>query len=205
VREQSRPDQLIDAALDLCIRCGYETTTLEQIAAAAEITPQKFMRHFATKDAALMAAIEVVLHAVATALRDVDADASPEQALLVAHTEVLVAITEGRGCITRDRMLAIGELFTANASLRKQASVSRKRILTVALAERMGVAAENRRVRKAVTMWSAVAASAYLDRNRMADNYDPSQDDHLKERVVHELGTTFTEVLGSAPDNSRDG
>jgi AcrR family transcriptional regulator len=202
VREQSRPDQLIDATLDLCIRCGYETTTLEQIAAAAEITPQKFMRHFATKDAALMAAIEVVLHAVAAALRDVDA--SPEQALLVAHTEVLVAITEGRGCITLDRMLAIGELFTANASLRKQASVSRKRILTIALAERMGVAAENRRVRRAVTTWSAVAASAYLDRHRMADNYDPSHDDHLKERVVHELGTTFTEVLGSAPDSSRD-
>jgi AcrR family transcriptional regulator len=199
VRERDRRDQLIDATLDLCIRCGYEATTVEQIAAAAEITPPDFMRYFATKDAALMAVVDAVLQAAATALRHVDPAASPEHALLIAHTEVLIAITDGRGVITRDRLLAIAQIFNAHPSLRSQASLSRKRIMTNALADRMGVAAENRHVHQAVTMWSAVAASAYLDRHSMAANYDPSQDDQLGERMLAELATTFAEVMGKEP------
>jgi AcrR family transcriptional regulator len=196
VRERDRRDQLIDATLSLCIRCGYEATTVEQIAAAAEVTPPDFIRYFATKDAALMAVIDAVLQAAATALRHVDPAESPEQALLIAHTEVLIAITDGRGVITRDRMLAIAQIFSAHPSLRSQASLARKRILTRALADRMGVAAGNQRVRQAVTKWSAVAASAYLDRYRMAVNYDPRQDGRLEDRAIANLADTFAEVMG---------
>ena len=159
-----------------------------------------FARYFATKDAALMAVVDDLLQATATALRQVDAAESPEQALLIATTEVLLAIIDGRGVITRDRMLAIAQIFTAHPNLRRQASLARKRILTQALAERMGVAAENRRVRQAVTMWSAVAAGAYLDRHSMAAHYDPGQDDQLGERMITELAATFAEVMGKAPE-----
>jgi hypothetical protein len=81
--------------------------------------------------------------------------------------------------------------------LRKQASKARKRILTQAVAERMGVAAENRRVRQAVTVWSAIATGAYVSRSTMADHYDPSLDDPLEERMVKELTASFTEVMGN--------
>jgi AcrR family transcriptional regulator len=198
VRERDRRDQLIDATLDLCIRCGYETTTVEQIAAAAEVTPPDFMRYFATKDAAIMAVVDAVLQAAAAALRHVDAAASPEQALLLAHDEVVIAIIDGHGVITRDRMLAIAEIFRAHPNLRNQASLARKRVLTQALADRMGVAAEDRRVRRAVTMWSAVAAGALMERHSMAANYDLRQDDQLDERMRAELDATFGEVMGEA-------
>ena len=42
---------LVDAAVELCITQGYESTTVEQIAAAAEISTRTFSRYFATKDA----------------------------------------------------------------------------------------------------------------------------------------------------------
>jgi AcrR family transcriptional regulator len=200
VRERDSRDRLIDATLSLCIRCGYEATTIEQIATAAEVTPPDFARYFTTKDAALMAVVDDLLQATATALRHVDAAAGPEQALLNATTEVLIAITDGRGVITRDRMLAIAQIFTAHPNPRRQASLARKRILTQALAERMGVAPENRRVRQAVTMWSAVAAGAYLDRHSMAAHYDPGQDDQLEERMTANLAATFAEVMGKAPE-----
>jgi AcrR family transcriptional regulator len=199
VRERDRRDQLIDATLDLCIRCGYEATTVEQIAAAAEVTPPDFMRYFATKDAAIMAVVDAPLQATATALRHVDAVAGPEQALLIAATEVLIAIIDGRGVITRDRMLAMAQIVRAHPNLRRQASLARKRVLTQALADRMGVAAENRRVCRAVTMWSAVAAGALMERHRMAADYDPGQDDHLEELMITELAATFGEVMGKAP------
>jgi AcrR family transcriptional regulator len=192
-------ERLIDATLSLCTRCGYETTTIEEIAAAADVAPPDVAGYFATKDAAIMAVVENLLQATAAALRHVDAAASPEQALLIATTEVLTAITDGRGAITQDRMLAMSELVTAHPNLRKQASLIRKRALTPALADRLGVAADHRRVRQAVTMWSAVAAGAYLGRRTMGAHYDPADDDQLPERAISELNTTFTEVMGKAP------
>lgn len=152
-------ERLIDATLNLCVRSGYETTTIDQIA-AAEASPSDFSRYFATKDAVLLCIVEDLLHATAAALANVDAAAGPEQALLLATTEVLTAISDGRGVITLDRMLAMAEIVTANPDLRKQASLIRKQVLTQALADRLGVAAENRRVRHAVTKWSAIASGA---------------------------------------------
>jgi AcrR family transcriptional regulator len=192
-------DRLIDATLNLGTRCGYETTTIDQIAAAAGLTPHDFARYFATKDAALMAIVDDVLRATAVALRNVDAAASPEQALLTATTGVLTAIIEGRGVITRDRMLAMAQIIAARPNLRRQASLARKRALGQALGDRMGVGAQNPRVRRAVTMWSAIAASAYLGRRSSWTNYDPRHDDRLSERMIAQLAGTFHDVMGEAP------
>jgi AcrR family transcriptional regulator len=198
VVEDSR-ERLIDATLDLCIRCGYEATTIDEIAAAANVAPSDFARHFATKDAVLLCIVEDLVNATGSALGHVDAAARPEQALLIATTEVITAITEGRGVITCDRMLAMAEIVTANANLRKQASLTRKRVLTQALADRMGVAADNRRVRRAVTTWSAIASGAYLNAGSMGEHYDPRQDDQLKERGIAELTASFSDVMGDDP------
>jgi AcrR family transcriptional regulator len=192
-------ERLIDATLDLCISCGYEATTIDEIAAAAKMAPSDFGRHFATKDAVLMRIVEDLVNATGSALRDVDAAAPPEQALLIATTEVITAITEGRGVITCDRMLAMAEIVTANSNLRKQASLTRKRVLTQALADRMGVTADNRRVRRAVTTWSAIASGAYLNAGTMGEHYDPRRDDQLTERGIAELTASFSDVMGDDP------
>ncbi|MFD2027682.1 TetR/AcrR family transcriptional regulator [Promicromonospora aerolata] len=46
--------RILDAALDLFERRGYEATTVNQIADAAGVTPMTFFRHFPTKDAVLV-------------------------------------------------------------------------------------------------------------------------------------------------------
>ncbi|GGM44574.1 TetR/AcrR family transcriptional regulator [Promicromonospora citrea] len=46
--------RILDVALDLFERHGYAATTVDQIAAAAGITPMTFFRHFPTKDAVLV-------------------------------------------------------------------------------------------------------------------------------------------------------
>ena len=52
-----------------------------------------------------MSIVEDLLHAIAAALTNVDAAASPEQSLLIATTEVVTGAIDGRGVITRDRLL----------------------------------------------------------------------------------------------------
>jgi AcrR family transcriptional regulator len=192
-------ERLIDATLSLCIRCGYEATTIDQIAADAGVAPSDFTRYFASKDAVVMSIVEDLLRASAAALMRVDKSVGPEQALLFATTAVMTAITDGSGVITQDRMLAMSQLVIAKPSLRKQASTIRKRVLTPALADRLGVAPDNRRVRQAVTVWSAIATGAYVSGTTMGDHYDPGLDDELGQRMVAELTASFNEVMGDGP------
>jgi hypothetical protein len=77
-------------------------------------------------------------------------------------------------------------------------------VLTQALAGRMGFDSQDRRVQRAVTMWSAIAAGAYVGQVRMPSNYDPRQDDWLSERMVANLSETFAEVMGEAPRQEDD-
>ena len=198
-RHDKSREWLVDVTLDLCTRHGYDATTVDQIASAADVTQSEFERHFATKDAVVMSVVDDLLRATATALRNVKADVEPEHALLIATIEVLGAIIEGRGVITLDRMLAMGRVVTGTSHLQKQASAARKRVLTQALADRMGVGPQDRRVQRAATMWSAIAAGAYIGQLHMPPNYDPRNDDRLPERMIASLSDTFAEVMGEAP------
>ena len=45
---------LVDAAMDLCLKQGYQHTTVEQIAASADVSPRTFSRYFPTKDAVFL-------------------------------------------------------------------------------------------------------------------------------------------------------
>jgi hypothetical protein len=96
-------------------------------------------------------------------------------------------------------MLTVAQVIAAHPELRHRASLARKRIMTKAIADRLGVAQEDRRVHQAVTRWSAIAPGAWLLGSSMADHYDPRTDDHLIERMIAELAATFADVMGDSP------
>ena len=49
---------LIDSAVVLCDRQGFDGTTVDQIAASADVSPRTFSRYFNTKDAIALALID---------------------------------------------------------------------------------------------------------------------------------------------------
>lgn len=52
--------------------------------------------------------------------------------------------------------------------------------------------------------WSAIASGAYLGGASMWEHYDPREDDQLKERGIAELTSSFSDVMGEAPQPPPD-
>lgn len=197
-------EKLVDAAVELSGQQGYHRTTVEQIAAAAGVTPQDFARHFATKDALILSITEELMHGTAAALVHVEADTDPAEALLVATTKNLAAIIHGHGVMPLGRMLEMARIVTANDRLQKQASVLRKRLLTRALAEKLGVAQDDRRVSRAVTLWSATAATSYFDHIDMPTRpRDLRHGEQLSQQAAARLVQTYMKVTGHEPSAPR--
>jgi AcrR family transcriptional regulator len=195
--DQQCREKLIDAALDLCMRRGYDATTVEQIAAAAGVTPDTFGRYFANKDGVVLSVAEDILHGAAAALAGVPPNTNPLEALLIAHTKILEAITNGVGVITRERLRMMAHILTASPHLQKQTDALARLVLTVALAEHMGVGLDDRRVRLPVTLWRAVIAVAG-NMDLGGASADPCQDGRVPEAMVGRLNDTFTHLTALA-------
>jgi AcrR family transcriptional regulator len=81
-----------EAALRLFRAQGYETTTVEQIAAAAEVSPSTYFRYFPTKeDVVIHDALDPLLFA---AFAEQPAELSPIQALRASMAAVFGALTD---------------------------------------------------------------------------------------------------------------
>jgi AcrR family transcriptional regulator len=100
-----------EVALRLFERQGYEATTVEQIADAAEVSPSTFFRYFPTKeDVALYDALDPLfisafeaqpaelspLAAMRAAIREVFASESPEVAGQAVRAELIMGVPELR-------------------------------------------------------------------------------------------------------------
>ena len=113
---------LIDAAMDLCLKQGYEQTTVEQIAAAADVSPRTFSRYFATKDAVFLTLIEDYADEVAIELETVHADVGPLEAMRQAHVAVLTRVATRRvGRLTTERIVLMLRVINASETLKQAA------------------------------------------------------------------------------------
>jgi len=155
---------LIDSAIELCDRQGFERTTVDQIAAIAEVSPRTFSRYFATKDAVILALIDQVVDAVAAELARQPSDLSDLQALLAAHVTAFKNTTfAAPGGLTTERLLATARIVTSSPALRQAVSDFRADATRIALAERMGVRCDDRRLQLVGTLWSTIIMTALAD------------------------------------------
>ncbi len=123
---------LVDTAIELCDRQGFEHTTVERIAAAADVSPRTFSRYFATKEDVILGPDPVLVKAIAAQLPRQPRELSELEALRRVHLDMIRA--------------------TAAAP----PGGTHRRAMTAALAKHMGVGPGDRRVRIAVAAWSAV-------------------------------------------------
>ncbi|WP_396927476.1 TetR/AcrR family transcriptional regulator [Mycolicibacterium sp.] len=161
-KKQRTRAMLVDAAVKLCIERGYGNTTVEQIAAAAEVSPRTFSRYFPTKDAVMMTVLDDLVHAAVAELATIGADVAPLAALARAHSQALRRVPTGEVTeLTTHRLVLMVNVISSSSALRLAAAATRLQPLVVAVAARMGTDPMDRRVALIVSVWGAITAAAW--------------------------------------------
>ena len=164
-KKQRTRATIVDVAARLCATRGYENTTVDQIAAAADISPRTFSRYFPNKEAVIGALIEEIAEHVAAALARQPRDITEHEALERAHLEVLRAAELGEpGPMSFDRVNGFLEIVNGSPLLGLAAFTYRPdaptRPVIEALAGRMGIDADHAAVRILFDTWAVLMAAA---------------------------------------------
>jgi AcrR family transcriptional regulator len=189
-KKQRTRTTLIDAAVELCDRQGFERTTVDQIAAIADVSPRTFSRYFATKDAIALALIDEILGLAAEELASQPADISHFDALHRSYVSIAnSAKCAPAGGLTADRLMCIVRIIVSSTTLRQVAVEYRASVIDAVLAERMGVSLDDRRLKLVSAVWGSIVMTALTD---VADQTtDPGQ--LGIDEVVARLEVTFAE------------
>lgn len=107
--------RLEQAALELFIECGFEQTTVAEIAARAGLTERTFFRHFADKREVLFYGTDMARELLVRAVADAPAAAAPLDAVGAALEAVGARIQENP-----ERARARDAIVSANADLRER-------------------------------------------------------------------------------------
>ncbi len=153
---------LIDVAAELCLQQGYDNTTVDQIASAADVSARTFSRYFPTKDAVIAAIADEVDEYVADALERQAPDITEHEALLRAHLEIF----SPGGPVwpaAFNRMAVLTQIVNASPTLDAAAfglSQGHANKAIVVLGARMGVSPDHLAVQLVADSWTVVFASA---------------------------------------------
>jgi AcrR family transcriptional regulator len=163
-KKQRTRAALIVVAMRLCLDQGFEQTTVEQIAAAADVSPRTFSRYFATKEAVILTLIEDFTDEVTVELAAVPPETGPLEALRVAHVATLgkVAVESG-GAWSDDRIVSMLRVINASNALRQAAFEFRHAGAVEMLARRMGVDVGDRRRSLVSAVFASVIVTACAD------------------------------------------
>lgn len=164
-KKQRTRTTIVDVAARLCAVQGYDKTTVDQIAAAADISPRTFSRYFPNKEAVIGALIEEFAEHVAAALIRQPHDITEHEVLVRAHLEVLRAAERGEpGALSFDRVNGFLQIVNASPLLGLAAFTYRPdaptRQVIEALGRRMGVSVDDVAVRVLFDTWAVLMAAA---------------------------------------------
>ncbi|MGE2723614.1 TetR family transcriptional regulator [Mycolicibacterium pulveris] len=192
-KKQRTRAMLLDAAVELFQRQGFERTTVDQIAALADVSPRTFSRYFATKDAIAFALIDEAIDVVAVELAAQPAGISHLEAVCRAYLQMYTnAKDAGAGGLSAHRLVLSVRIIMTSPTLRQAATEYRSNALTVELAKRMGVDAGDRVLRLVSSVWGVITMTALGDLTDHGLDWEQIGVDD----IVTRLQDTYAEFTG---------
>jgi AcrR family transcriptional regulator len=196
-KKQRTRATLLDAAVELCERQGFEKTTVDQIAAIADVSPRTFSRYFATKDSIAFALIDEAIELAAVELARQPMNINHFEALRRSYVAMYTSTkTAPPGALSAERMMCIVRIIITSAALRQAALEYRPHAVNVEMAKRLGVDLGDRRLKLVSGIWGTIIMTALGD--LIDDDVDWGQlgvDD-----VVSRLESTFAEFMTEIHD-----
>ncbi len=191
-KKQRTRATLIDAAIELCERQGFEQTTVEQIAAIADVSPRTFSRYFATKEAVCVALVDDALEIAAVELAGQPDELNHFEALYRSHVDMYRNTkSAGTGDLTASRLLCTVRIIMSSPTLRQAAVEFRPHAVNIELAKRMGVGLDDRGLRLVAAVWASIIMNALADLGRTTDWQGVGIDD-----AVGRIEETFAQFTG---------
>jgi AcrR family transcriptional regulator len=195
-KKQRTRATLLDAAVELCERQGYERTTVDQIAAVADVSPRTFSRYFATKDAIALALIDEAIAHAAVELSRQPTDIGHFEALRRSYVAMYRGTkTAPPGGFSSDRMMCTVRIIMSSAALRHAATEYRRTAVNIELAKRMGVDLDDRKLRLVASVWASLIMTALGDLDEETDWQRVGIDD-----IVSRLEAAFAEFTELVDD-----
>ncbi|MGW4245032.1 TetR/AcrR family transcriptional regulator [Nocardia sp. NPDC004722] len=158
-KKQQTRDRIIDVALRLCDEQGFDATTVEQIADAADVSPRTVNRYFDSKEAIVIAPIEGWGQAIADALREQPVTGDEMQSLLDAFLAVVDQVIESDAPVPFrwfQQMQRISSNSVAVRALSMESADTKTRAMTEVLAERLQLPEDHLTVRLIAGTWHSI-------------------------------------------------
>jgi AcrR family transcriptional regulator len=191
-KKQRTRAMLIDAAVELCDRQGFDGTTVDQIAAIADVSPRTFSRYFATKEAIALALVDEVLDRTAVELAGQPLEINHLEALLRSYVAMAHASKVApAGELSADRLICIARIVTSSPTLRQASQEYRANSVDTVLARRMSAGVDDRNVKLVSAVWGSVLMTALTNLGSGENVWA-----HLGvDDVIDELEAAFAEFM----------
>lgn len=185
---------LVAAALDLVDRQGYERTTVEQIADAAEVSPRTVAHYFPSKDLMLLSLLDTFTEAVNVELADIPLDTPPLHALLKANVTMLDKAARGEGTMTAARVGVLLRIVNLAKSLQLGTRRLRSTATADVLARRIGTTTADPTVALIAAVWASVTSTAWQSMT-VNETLDQTAVEDLPDFMSRTLQETFNDLV----------